>query len=452
MRKLSSVGVCLLIILASPLFGDGPLLAQNVPAPGSLKRVVILSRHGVRSPTPDPDTLKQWRSDPTPLWPDWQQAPGYLTKAGAELAEKMGEYYRNRYANLFVPGDCPDHVFIWADRDERTVITAQALASGLTNPENKTPQCRFAIYESAEQPDPIFHPTQSKGSTPKCRFNADKVREAVGDFNAKLCEQYSQQLNQEQGVLKCCASSLCDSTCSKQPDGRCGAAAPGCNLNNVPSCLQVSGDSTQASFQGRWGIGQSFAEILLLEYENGFEGSDLGFGKVTQEDDVLRILPLHTGAFNALQRANYVDWRQGANLLYHLTYAIVNGSDPGIGGEENKFIAYVGHDTNIANLAELLGLNWQVGTYPKNDIPPTSALIFELRDVQGALSVYASYAAQTLEGDGQRVNPVPLPTSIPISKCVNMSRDGSCPLGSFATLVKQALHFDENRDCITDWK
>jgi len=33
-----------------------------------------------------------------------------------------------------------------------------------------------------------------------------------------------------------------------------------------------------------------------------------------------------------------------------------------------------------------------------------------------------------------------------------MSRDGSCPLGSFATLVKQALHFDENRDCITDWK
>src|SRR5262249_55478703 len=157
--------------------------------------------------------------------------------------------------------------------------------------------------------------------------------------------QYSQELHTAQAILTCCSSQLCQSTCGGVPDGTCGGPPDGCDLPDLQSCVEVTDDGTDASIQGRWGIGQSFAEILLLEYENNFTGRELGFGKVKSADDVLNVLPLHTGAFNALQRADYVDWRQGANLLYHLAYAVVNGVDPGAADTANKMLVYVGHDT-----------------------------------------------------------------------------------------------------------
>ena len=50
--------------------------------------------------------------------------------------------------------------------------------------------------------------------------------------------------------------------------------------------------------------------------------------------------------------------RQGANLLFHMAYAIKNGA-PLIplstdGAAPSNFVVYVGHDNNIANVAGLL--------------------------------------------------------------------------------------------------
>ena len=75
--------------------------------------------------------------------------------------------------------------------------------------------------------------------------------------------------------------------------------------------------------------------------------------------------------------------RQGANLLFHMAYAIKNGA-PLIplstdGAAPSNFVVYVGHDTNIANVAGLLGLQWQIGDYPRNDVAPGAALAFEVR-------------------------------------------------------------------------
>ena len=64
------------------------------PAAGAgreLKYVVIVSRHGVRSPTWDAARLNRYSAEP---WPEWEVPPGNLTPHGRELIELMGSYYR----------------------------------------------------------------------------------------------------------------------------------------------------------------------------------------------------------------------------------------------------------------------------------------------------------------------------------------------------------------------
>ena len=61
-------------------------------APPELKYVVIVSRHGVRSPTWEPARLNQYSAEP---WPSWNVSPGDLTVRGRTLIKLMGSYYRD---------------------------------------------------------------------------------------------------------------------------------------------------------------------------------------------------------------------------------------------------------------------------------------------------------------------------------------------------------------------
>ena len=58
-----------------------PLEAPIAPEE-KLRFVVIVTRHGVRSPTGKIDQLNQYSSQP---WPTWTVPPGYLTEHGAKL-------------------------------------------------------------------------------------------------------------------------------------------------------------------------------------------------------------------------------------------------------------------------------------------------------------------------------------------------------------------------------
>src|SRR5262245_10078193 len=126
---------------ASPALAQAPTqsAAMRPPDP-DLVKVVILSRHGVRSPLVKPEDLARWRpEDATPPWPEWKCPdrpdgkckPGDLTPHGAELARRMGDYYRTNY-RLF-SGNCPGsgELYFWADTDQRTKVTGQSLLRGL---------------------------------------------------------------------------------------------------------------------------------------------------------------------------------------------------------------------------------------------------------------------------------------------------------------------------------
>ncbi|TAJ25097.1 MAG: AppA family phytase/histidine-type acid phosphatase, partial [Reyranella sp.] len=92
----SSVLVVAASVVASLLAGVVPAAAQIMPTPPGwqIERAVLLSRHGVRSPTLSNAELDKIAATP---WPTWPVEPGFLTPHGEELMRLMGSYYRLMY-------------------------------------------------------------------------------------------------------------------------------------------------------------------------------------------------------------------------------------------------------------------------------------------------------------------------------------------------------------------
>ena len=94
-----------------------------------LERVVLLYRHGVRTPLPGEIQLNEVSGKP---WPTWAQPPSELTPHGATGARLMGRHDRQRLAaaGLFSAKGCPDasQIWFWANTDQRTIASAKALS------------------------------------------------------------------------------------------------------------------------------------------------------------------------------------------------------------------------------------------------------------------------------------------------------------------------------------
>jgi 4-phytase/acid phosphatase len=424
-----------------------PVLAGGLPQ--QLERVVILSRHGVRSPTQDDNTLNNYRKSGIPPWPDFGvQQLADLTLKGALLMQRMGAHYREKWQPRF--GDpsraCPNpNPFFYADRDERTLMTARSLVGGLAGGACELPVLEIIEPDVlTERIDPVFHPINK--TNPSCKVKNPPHPTVSPD-----------QVSRVQKVVDCCQADFCNKILGKT------------------SCdLQQLMDGTKPGtppHNDAYNFIQGFGEILLFEYAQGFVGRNFAFGKIAPDPirpppadkpEWWKLLAIHADLFNKIERHRDVALLQGANLLYHMISAIATGRPlipPAVGPPVNfpvKFMVYVGHDTNIANVAKLLGLHWQVGDYPADDVAPGAALAFEVRQTLGAPPyVNALMLVQppdSLRADGSDIRSRPLP--IRGCKSPEGSPDGSCAMSDFVSIamniVKKARA--ENSACITDWK
>jgi 4-phytase/acid phosphatase len=413
--------------------------------PDTLVKVVILSRHGVRSPIPSEAELETWT---TSAWPVWNCATppaikvcksGQLTPRGFTLAEQMGMYYRTYLAGLLPPSQCPtpSDVFFWADRTERTEQTGLALLRGFR------PSCAPDQYfhSASTSMDRIYHPVTSVG---RCTLNAARAQREIlaraGGNLVTIETSLASQLKTAQKTLQCCQSHLCVSAataCRLPPP-----SAKMCTLNErLATCVVPhpgTGEPTEVLLGGSLRVASTFAELLLLEYANGFPQSDLGWGRISR-GEMTRVFRLHTTAFDLEQRTRYIAGRQGSALVKKILLALQGKTDDvaGTAPPGAKFVVYVGHDTNISNVAGMLGLSWQQPGYQQDQTPPAGALLFELhQSSSGSRYVSAFYVAQALD-DMRRVSgTTPRSTAVPILGCSNESR---CPLENFAELATHAL-------------
>jgi 4-phytase/acid phosphatase len=369
----------------------------------------------VRSPTKTAQELGRWRRPDEPSWPDFRvQHPADLTLKGAELMQRMGTYYRKRWESLF-RNACPrNEVFLWADRDERTLMTARALASGLAGGD-----CTLTISETYEPIDPLFHPTSElKGEG--CNFTLPDPPPPS-----------AKQMQAVQEIVDCCQKKFCEETFNKET----------CELKDVAASEKAKESKDAREFT------QSFGEMLLLQYAEGLKGDNYAFGKFPpeQKSKMLELLAIHTQMFDEQQRNPDVARPQGDNLINHLVLAITGrGSEATPPG--SMFVVFVGHDTNIANIAGLLGLSWRLPEYPNNDIPPGTALAFEVRKSGDSEIVSAVILGQSPDAL-RNSTPEVVAQRLPIPDCAGPG--GSCSLREFQQRVWNGAWYEKYGGCVS---
>jgi 4-phytase/acid phosphatase len=294
----------------------------------------------------------------------------------------FGAYDRAQFARagLFSPSGCADagQVYFWSDTDERNIETGRALVEGML------PGCGVEVHSApAGSHDPLFHPLAAGVGHADPNLAAAAVSGRIGGHAEALLVAYRPALAIMQQVLTAGKT-------VKQP------------LLELPVSLGPAADSL-VEMRGPLATGRSLAEDFLLEYTNGMEGSDLGWGRLT-ESNLREMMAIHAAYADLMWRTPQIGRTLASNLLSHVVkameQAVTGKAVPGaIGRPGDRMLVIVGHDSDLGYIQGTLNLSWLLPGYQPNDTPPGGALVFELwrRAAGGEYSVRTYYTAQTLE-------------------------------------------------------
>ena len=422
-RKLPLI-VCLL------LFSFLEVSAQSRPSlsdsgTAKLQFVVYLSRHGVRSPTGNPAQYNLYSAAP---WPAWSVAPGYLTAHGYQLMQIFGAYDRLQLSGegLLSASGCEDaaRVTFYADSDQRTRETGKALAAGLF------PGCAPAVKGLPEGTlDALFHPLEAHTVSADPALAVAAITGRIGGNPNNPTEAYRAQLTELGQIL-----------------GHCGDPATPMakrqSILDIPARLSPGSEDHLADLRGPLSTASTLTENLLLEYTEGMDSSNVGWGCVNGTN-LRSLLELHTAASEFSQRPKPIARAQASNLLHQILLALSQAAAGkpvagAIGREDDRALFLIGHDTNIASIAGLLDLHW-VADGRRDDTPPGGALEFELwQAATGEDFVRIYYTTQTLEQMRAatvltRENP---PVRVPVFVPACSRADFSCSLTDFERALR----------------
>ena len=397
-------------------FGHGDADAQ-------LRMVVVVGRHGVRSPT---GTAPQYNIYSAAPWPTWDVAPGLLTSHGFQVMQLLGAWDRTLFhAQGLLPStgcDGSSAITFYADSDQRTRETARALALGLF------PGCDLPVHGFGEGTnDPLFHPRSTDSAASTLAIAAIAGR--IGDDPRNLALAYHAPLAELDDILARCGQSL--------------ATTPHrTSLFEVPATLRTVDGDHLAELKGPLATASTLSENLLLEYTEGMDAASVGWGCVNAQS-LRSLMDLHTAATEFAQRTYAVASVQAAPLLAQIRLAFsqaASGSvaQSALAKQNDRVLFLIGHDTNLENIAGALHLTW-IADGRRDDTPPGSALVFELwKKPAGDYFVRTYYLSQTLE---QMRFAIPLtvkdpPVRVPVFIPACSSGDSSCPLDRFLAALQ----------------
>ncbi|TWB59478.1 4-phytase/acid phosphatase [Nitrospirillum viridazoti] len=352
---------------AAPDATVAPRAANGQPL--TLERVVMLVRHGVRAPldTEAAPGLAQGS------WPTWPVVPSHLTPHGAAAATLMGAYQRQWLAaNGLLPAQgCPaaNQVAIWTNSAERTIRTGEAMAQGLA------PDCPLPVgHKPPGTLDPLFDPFEAGAATVDAAAAVKAMEPEMGDVR-----------NASTYLVPAIALTIRGLGCDK--------TLPACDLVQERTVISPSADNRGVDLRGPVAQTAGAAQIFILEYLEGMAPDQVAWGRFGAgqglSDALAQISRLHGLQFDVFARNAYMAPRKAVALAPRLAEALTGAGQPPV-------TLLVGHDDNIAAIAGLLGVHFQVQGYGEDDPPVGGGVRLELwRDAAGQALVRVAYVAQT---------------------------------------------------------
>lgn len=359
---------CALILAALCLLSTTSQAAEY-----QLEKVVELSRHGVRPPTPG--NRKEIEAASEQSWTVWTTADGELTGHGYSAVVNKGRWQGDHYRQLgLLAAGCPDaaQVYVRASPLQRTRATAAALTDGAF------PGCGVPVHHVAGDVDPLFQ----SDKLPLTHIDPARALAAK--------QQKAGDLAQRQKQLQPAIQQLRAAVCP--PASRC-------TFFDRP--WQFRQTRNGGSYVEGLSAMASMVETLRLGYSENLPSDQLAWGHITSAAQITSLLPLLTTNYDLSNDILYLAQRRSSILLSTMLQAIGSDTSP------TRWLILVAHDTNIAMVRTLMGFDWALPGYSRGNIPPGGSLVLERwRDTRSGerfLQIY--FQAQSLD-DLRRLQPV----------------------------------------------
>jgi len=345
-----------------------------------LDRVLIVSRHGVRSQFLRPGTCSadiyapgKWFATPE----EWgAQKDGYLTDHGYKAVQLMGGYQGQRYKAALFKEHASDESdaaaksicqgsFVYTDDMQRDLKTAEAFFAGIVAPGGT---CQVATM--VEDMDAIMD-QGAKTLRPGCDLMDEaQVRGRIGDNLKEIPRLFRSRFEKLSETLGCCDPEVCEGN------------SP-CSLADAPFEWEPAWFNT---FKGPLYCAKYYSEWFLLTYLNGMDNLNWGWGSLTPED--VMDLSIFVTENRDLEFDLIAAKAHGSTLLSHILLSLHQWVDrkpsthdilAGLHHPPTTRLLYYGaHDTNLLYLRELLGLKWLSTGWQKGHTPPGGQITFEL--------------------------------------------------------------------------
>lgn len=305
----------------------------SVPEGYTLSRVVLLSRHNIRSPLSGAgSTLGKMTTQP---WIDWSAPTGELTLRGGLQEAAMGQYFRKYLVEQglisenWLPSE--NEVRFYANSMQRTIATAQYFSSGLLPVANQVIEHHYNLGTM----DPVF--------TPQLTYVDDDYRiQALAEIAAMggdrglegVAASLQENFRLLEGVLDFQNSEYAkENNLTALPD------------NPVEIHLEVN---KEPSMTGCLKTATSASDALVLQYFEEPDDARAGFGKTLSWEqwcDIAHITDTYT---NVLFTAPSIAVNVAHPLLMELEEELTV--------EGRKFSFLCGHDSNVASVLAALGV------------------------------------------------------------------------------------------------
>jgi 4-phytase/acid phosphatase len=400
-----------------------------------LMKVVALQRHGVRPPSSTKE-ITPLAAEP---WPTWDVPDGQLTSHGkqaiAELGKWEGQMLRSRG---FLSEGCPKpgDVFAWANSGyQRTIDSADTLLPVMF------PGCGLkAGHLNTTKQDPLFTASEFDVG----RLDQDQARKAVMERMGGGLDRPDPRLTtlmaELQSVLHCCSVTLCQETVKKDS----------CTFADRPSALSPTAEGRNVNWTGPMGQASTIAQVLLLEYANGFPPEQVGWGRASTAEAVIRLSELRKIKYEYQERVPYIARRGASNILNQILLALeagagMNPADADRGLIDANLVLFVGSDTQIAEIGGILDAHWQLKGYLDDETPPGGGLVLELLQdpATGARFVRVVFVAQTLDqiraASALGASNPPNYVTVAVPGCEGARPDGACPVESFIKVARSKM-------------